>query len=339
MIQFIKTIKTEIVMVPQKRNLNLYKCCECGNEFERAQFSVKDLDKAHCGCKFDYMKDWKYGSQLNSRWKGVNRRTANGLYSDPKLQESGPYVGVTICDEWKNSFKAFYDWSIKNGFEPHLHIDRIDSKKGYTPDNCRYVTQSDNNRNGARSKLDVVRVREVILLHGIYSNLEIARVYNIDPSTLVNICKGVLWKDVFEKYSTDKNKKRLNPINLLPINANIVPGTINFEDSGYIEKILLGYLVFKDGEKKRLLDIKNEYIIYNQYDKSNKSVKNFFDLLQVNIKKDSVTFDRYLRKKLIHNKENIEAVRIFINKIITKDIRDNYVLRFNNTFKLVLKVP
>ena len=195
----------------QTQNLNMYSC-ECGNKFERLATSVKDLDKAHCGCKFDYMKDWKYGEALKSRWAGINRRTFNGLYSDPKLQESGPYVGVTICDEWKNSFKAFYDWSIKNGFEPHLHIDRIDSKKGYTPDNCRYVTQSDNNRNGARSKLDVVRVREVILLHGIYSNLEIARVYNIDPSTLVNICKGVIWKDVFEKYSTDKNKKRLNHI-------------------------------------------------------------------------------------------------------------------------------
>ena len=339
MIQYIKTVKTEIVMVPQKRKLNLYKCCECGNEFERLEFSVKDLNKAHCGCKFDYIKDWKYGDQLRSRWNGINRRTANGFYSDPKLQEAGPYVGVTICDEWKNSFKAFYDWSIKNGFEPHLHIDRINPKKGYSPDNCRYVPQSDNNRNGARSKLDIARVREVILLHGIYSNLEIARVYDIDPSTLVNICKGVIWKDVFEKYSTDKNKKRLNTINLLPINADIVPGTINFEDSEYIEKILLGYLVFKNGERKRLLDIKNEYVIYNQYDKSNKSVKNFFDLLQVNIKKDEETFDRYLKKKFVHNKDIIENVSNFIKKIVTEDMRANYIMRFNRTFKLVLRVP
>ena len=76
-------------MVPQKRNLNLYKCCECGVEFERAQFSVKDLDKAHCGCKFDYMKDWKYGEILKSRWVGINRRTVNGLYKEAKFQISG----------------------------------------------------------------------------------------------------------------------------------------------------------------------------------------------------------------------------------------------------------
>lgn len=84
-------------------------------------------------------------------------------------------------------------------------------------------------------------------------------------STLVHllIYVKVLYGMMFLSYMVLKNKKRLNPINLLPINADIVPGTINFEDSGYIEKILLGYLVFKDGEKKRLLDIKNEYIIYN----------------------------------------------------------------------------
>ena len=339
MIQYIKTVKTEIVMVPQKRKLNLYKCCECGNEFERLEFSVKDLNKAHCGCKFDYIKDWKYGEILKSRWNGINRRTANGIYSDPKLQKTGPYVGVTICEDWKNSFKAFYDWSIKNGFEPHLHIDRINPKKGYTPDNCRYVQQTENNRNGARSKLDTTRVREIILLHGIYSNLDIARVYEIDPSTLVNICKGVIWNDVFVKYATEKNKVRLNPIHLLPIKATLVPGTIDFEDKVFIEKVLRGNLAFKDDERYSLYDMKNEYIIYSTYDTSKKCLKNFFDLVLVRIKKDDITFDKYLKRKFMHNKDIINNVRSFINKIITDDIRKNFVKQFNSTFKLVLKIP
>ncbi len=338
MIQFIKTIKTEIVMVPQKRNLNLYKCCECGVEFERAQFSVKDLDKAHCGCKFDYVKDWKYGEILKSRWQGINKRTVNGLYKEAKFQISGPYVGVTVCEEWKNDFKVFYNWSIENGFKPHLHIDRIDSKKGYSPDNCRYVTQTENNRNGARSKLDTVRVREILLLHGIYSNLEISRVYGIDPSTLVNICKGVIWNDVFVKYATEKNKVRLKPIQLLPIRTTLVPGTINFEDKPFIEKVLRGNLAFKDGEQYNLYDIKNLYVIYSTYDTSKKCLKNFFDLVLVRIKRDDAIFDKYLKRKFMHNKDIIDNVRSFINTAITDDVRKKFVKQFNNTFKLILKV-
>lgn len=320
----------------QTQNLCSY-LCDCGKIIHRLATSVKNAEEAHCGCKFDYIKDWKYGAHLKSRWNGINRRTVNGLYSDPKLQKSGPYVGVTICEDWKNSFKAFYDWSIKNNFEPQLHIDRINPKKGYSPDNCRYVPQSINNRNGARSKLDTIRVREVLLLHGVYSNLDIARVYEIDPSTLVNICKGVIWNDVFKLYATEKNKVRLNPINLLPIKANVVPGTIDFDDKVFIDKVLHGHLALKDGERRRLMDLRNEYILYSQYDHSKNNVKNFFDLLIVNITKDEETFDRYLKKKFLQNKDNIEKVTNFIKKIVTEDMRANYIMRFNSTFKLILK--
>lgn len=337
MIQFIKTIKTEIVMVPQKRNLNLYKCCECGIEFERAQFSVKDLDKAHCGCKFDYMKDWKYGDILKSRWLGINRRTANGLYKEAKFQESGPYVGVTVCEEWKNDFKVFYNWSIKNGFKPHLHIDRIDSKKGYSPDNCRYVTQTENNRNGARSKLDIIRVREILLLHGVYSNLDIARVYEIDPSTLVNICKGVIWKDVFKKYGTEKNSKRLSPKFLLPIVKELKPGNINFNDTTSIRMILEGYLSLSENTKYRIFDLKNEYYLYSRLDTSINNHRNFYTILTTFIKDDR-NINKCLNRTFIHNKNiSKKDVKDFFNTIITTDIKNNFVTRLFVGNKILLK--
>jgi hypothetical protein len=55
--------------------------------------------------------------------------------------------GLSVCDEWANSFTAFRDWVLANGYKPGLHIDRIDNNRGYSPDNCRFVTIKQNNQN------------------------------------------------------------------------------------------------------------------------------------------------------------------------------------------------
>ena len=48
--------------------------------------------------------------------------------------------GITVCDEWRNSFESFALWAEANGYDDSLSIDRIDNSKGYNPDNCRWVT-------------------------------------------------------------------------------------------------------------------------------------------------------------------------------------------------------
>ena len=57
------------------------------------------------------------------------------------------YEGVTMCDEWRHSFVAFWFWAWLNGYRDDLTIDRIDGSKGYCPENCRWATYSEQNRN------------------------------------------------------------------------------------------------------------------------------------------------------------------------------------------------
>ena len=68
---------------------------------------------------------------------------------DPKNKGYKDYGarGITVCDEWRNDCCIFYKWARDNGYNETLQLDRIDNNKGYSPDNCRWVTPLENSYN------------------------------------------------------------------------------------------------------------------------------------------------------------------------------------------------
>ena len=90
----------------------------------------------------------KERKRLRSIYNGMrlrcyNKNSVNYKYYGGK--------GVTICDEWLLSFENFFDWAINNGYNENLTIDRIDSEKEYSPDNCKWSTKKEQAYNRSMS--------------------------------------------------------------------------------------------------------------------------------------------------------------------------------------------
>lgn len=64
--------------------------------------------------------------------------------------------GIKV-EEGFDTFIKFFDWSISNGYKDGLEIDRIDSKKGYYPENCRYITKEANTLHSLNLTVEDVR--------------------------------------------------------------------------------------------------------------------------------------------------------------------------------------
>ena len=89
----------------------------------------------------------KDNQKIYKVWSGIKQRCFN-----PNSNRYKNYGGrgISICDEWKNSFETFCKWALENGYKEGLSIDRIDHEKNYEPSNCRWtdeITQQNNRTN------------------------------------------------------------------------------------------------------------------------------------------------------------------------------------------------
>lgn len=108
--------------------------------------------------------------------------------------------GISICDKWLD-FSTFYEWAIENGYENNLTIERIDVNGGYCPQNCTWVTKSEQNRNK--------RDNRMITVNGVTKLMcDWASIYGIKIQTLSNRINIYGWDEELAVITPVKNTKR-----------------------------------------------------------------------------------------------------------------------------------
>lgn len=161
----------------------MYSClCECGNKVVVEQYKLKCGHTKSCGClRKDVSRktQTKHGhrySRLYVIWNNMKKRCYN-----PKNKSFKDYGGrgIEVCDEWKTDFSVFYTWAINNGYNDTLTIDRINNDGNYEPNNCRWATKLEQNKNTRHNRL--------ITLDGITKCIsDWAKEYKLNYNTLID---------------------------------------------------------------------------------------------------------------------------------------------------------
>ena len=177
----------------RKHRFGIYECPICLKHFETQSAHVKNGSSTKCrSCA---SKTHGIGTPpIYSIWVTMKGRCTNEKHK--RFHRYGGR-GITICDEWLNDFKSFYDWSIVNGYKEGLSIDRIDNDGNYEPSNCQWITVSDNirksNIENPRNKICIDVASEICEAYatGIFTLSEIARYHKVGISTISRVVKSL----------------------------------------------------------------------------------------------------------------------------------------------------
>ncbi len=131
---------------------SLWECaCYCGKSVIVSGKDLKSGNTRSCGCLRRENQPNRTHGKTETReyriWTNIKTRCLN--VGTPAYKHYGGR-GIRICKRWELSFEAFLtDMGLSNG----LSIERRDNEKGYSPGNCYWATQEQQQNNRRNNRL------------------------------------------------------------------------------------------------------------------------------------------------------------------------------------------
>jgi hypothetical protein len=132
------------------------------------------------------------GSKLHSIWTSMKYRCFNEKCKDYKFYGGR---GISVCDSWRDSYPDFLLWTADSGYKEGLTLDREDNSKGYSPDNCKWVSRKAQARNTRGNVFTIEDVREIRDQHKAGSIVvrEVAARFKTSTGNVYSILNNETW--------------------------------------------------------------------------------------------------------------------------------------------------
>lgn len=158
------TAKSCSAIQSKGRRRILWQCeCDCGAITYVTGSNLTSGHTKSCGCLNGQMTTERnriimksHGhckERLYSVWHGMKARCNN---PHDKLYKRYGARGIKLCAEWNDDYSAFREWALSAGYDEkaafgQCTIDRIDNNLGYCPENCRWITLAEQQKNKENS--------------------------------------------------------------------------------------------------------------------------------------------------------------------------------------------
>ena len=175
--------------------------CECGKEKAVESSHLKDGHTTSCGCKKITQRTHGCSkTRLYTIWRGLMQRCRN---KNNKGYKNYGGKGIDVCVDW-NSFVAFREWALCNGYTDSLTLDRINNFGNYEPSNCRWATMKEQ-QNNRTNNIHLAAYDKILTI------AEWSRITGLAYETIWNRIFGRGWSPeralTTPKYEIETNKK------------------------------------------------------------------------------------------------------------------------------------
>ena len=171
------------------------KCLLCGSEHDVVGASLTSGSSTKCRACVPRttLKKPHRNERIYRIYTGMKQRCHNPNSSSYRRYGA---KGITVCAEWYSNPDSFIEWALSSGYDDNLTIDRIEPSKGYSPDNCRWVSYSVQNNNRSCNS-------EVMYRNSLYTLADACRLAKISYNSVKTRCRrlGESQQEAFDHFA------------------------------------------------------------------------------------------------------------------------------------------